>query len=670
MSFPAFRGVVGRDSFTSFAQESGWTRVWKFSRPEVALWVRNPNSGCEICSHSDNRREAEVEVFVWGNPLVASDCEFDESTHVERMPLSCLPGKIARLYQQHGTRAFAFLEGNFSLAVVDPASQSVLLVVDKFGCDDVYIRRHDQSVAFASHPSFVTGPQKRFDAIATAFFLAHEGFVPAPFSLFEGVETVGRAKYWQIKMNAGRLSVESERYWHPSRCSGELSCTDAIQRFHTVLASAVESRLQTLNGILLSGGVDSALLANLAVHDKMRDVLAMTGSIRGSTESEREVYGAAAVASALEVPHHIVSVDPRDDALPGEWMKCVGSWSGGTRTTLPLFYRFAGQMRDIFGTGYSAFSGQMADTLVDNNYTLPSLGYTMRRMFFSSWFLRVLPFARAIAPREGSRGRRALVRTAKMLAGPRLSGMVESLLNGLSSRTRFYEGRVFGFGEMPGRSNKSFPVLTQEGFHKIADWYSSNFLAPIISALSPETFYTNMLELSMDMVMLHLDTRLVLYAFRLGGGNAELPFLDSRVVKVLTGLPYSARGFYRKPKHVIDAQFRSHSYVSGPSATRDKTRRRPPTEKARNAKSFDDLLLAGSLGSYFRELLAQRTALDSVRGLNEFVDEDYIERQLRAFQQGLEDIDCKFISRLAALEFWSQTSCNEAQLILQQAAIA
>lgn len=670
MSFPAFRGVIGRDSLTSFAQESGWTRVWKFSWPEVALWVRNPNRGCEICGHSDNRRETDVEVFVWGNPLVATDCEFDESTHVERMPLSCLAGKIARLYQQHGARTFGFLEGNFSVVVVDRASQSVLLVVDRFGCDDVYVRRHDQSVAFASHASFVTDSRQRFDAAATAFFLAHEGFVPAPFTLFEGVETVGRAKCLQIKMNPGRPSVESKRYWHLPRCRLEMSRAEAVERFHTVLASAVESRLQTHNGILLSGGIDSALLANLIVHDKMRDVVAMTGSIRGSTESECEVRGAAAVASALEIPHHIVSVDPCDDALPGEWMKCAGSWSGGTRTTLPLFYRFAAQMRDIFGAGYSAFSGQMADTLADNNYTLPSVGYMMRRMFFSSWFLRVLPFARAIAPPEGGRGRRVLVRTANMLAGTRISEMVDSLLNGLRSRTRFYEGRVFGFGEMPGRSHKSFPVLTPEGFHKIADWYSSSFLAPVISALSPETFYTDMLELSLDMVMLHLDTRLVLHAFRLGGGNAELPFLDSRVVRVLTGLPYSTRAFYHKPKYVIDARFRRYSYVRGPSGTSDKTRRRPPTENARNVASFDELLLAGSLGSYFRELLAQHAALNSVRGLNEFVDEAYIERQLRAFQRGLEGVDCKFISRLAAIEFWSQTSHNEAPSILQQAAIA
>ena len=644
-------------------------RVWDFAQPEVALWVRNRDGHFEGYSHSRDRRETDTAVSVWGNPFVASDCEFEVETSIERIPPSHLPTKIARLYEQHGTRAFAFLEGNFSLVVADRASRSILLVVDKFGCGDFYIQRRDRSVAFASHPSFLTGSNQRFDATATAFFLAHEGFMPAPVTLFDGIETVGRAKCMRINMSAGKLAVESERYWYPSRSKSEMSSVEAVQRFHTVLASAVEQRLRTHNGILLSGGIDSALLANLIVRHRKRDVVAMTGAVRGSTESEREVNCASAVALALGIPHHVVRLDPCDDVLPEEWMKCVGSWSGGTRVTLPMFYRFAARMRELCGAGYSAFSGQMADTLADNNYTLPSFGYTLRRVLFSSWFCRILPFVRAIAPREGGWARRVLTGTTKMLASPRLFEMAESCLDGMSGETRFYEGRVFGFGEVPGRSHKRFPVLTQNGFHRIADWYSSRFIAPVTSGLNSDTFYPDMFELSMDMVMLHLDTRLVLHAFRLGGGNAELPFLDSRVIKVLTNLPYSARALYRKPKYVIDTQFRRHSYARADDGMKDEAWRQSSAKDLRNA-AFDVLLLAGSLGSYFRELLARRTALDSVAGLNEFVDEAYIERQLSAFRIGLDGVDCKLISRLAALEFWSQTRRSEESLTLLNAVTA
>lgn len=644
--------------------------MWNFSQPELALWARNSDKGCVLYGHSGGNGETEPAVFVWGKPLVASDCEFDEKTRIERIPLQRLPQRIASLYERYGTRAFAFLEGNFCLVVVDRKLQSILLVVDKFGCDDLYICRRDLCLAFASHPSFVTERDPRFDARATAFFLAQEGFVPAPFTLFEGIETVGRAKYLRIKVSAGKVSIHSERYWFPSQCSVEMSRADAVQQFHAVLAKALESRLQTRNGILLSGGIDSALLANLIVSGRKCDVVAMTGSIRGSSESETEVHRAAAVAQDLGIPHHVVNVNPRDESLPSEWTRCIGSWSGGTRTTLPLFSRFASRMRDIYGTGYSTFSGQMADTLADNNFTLPSIGYTMRRLFFSPWFLKILPFARTIVPHKAGWARRVLSDITRLFASPRLFEMAESALDGLSHQTRFYEGRSFGFGEMPGRSHKVAPGLSQEGFERIADWYSSNFVAPVVSRLSSETFYTDMLELSLDMVMLHLDTRLVLHAFRLSGGSAELPFLDSRVVKFLTSLPYSARAFYRRPKYVIDAQFGRHAYARGGRKTESKTGARCPAEKLRKLASFEELLLAGSLGSFFRELLARGTALSLAPGLDEFVDEAYIERQLRAFQRGLDGVDCKFISRLAAFEFWSQTNCNEGPLVSSETAIA
>lgn len=670
MSFPAFLGVIGRGGAISFPPGSGWRRVWSFSQPELTMWVRTPEAECETYSHSVEIRETEPAVFIWGEPLVASDCEFDANTQVERIPRSHLPHQITRLYQQYGMRGFAFLEGNFSIVVIDPLSKSVLLVVDKFGCDDLYVHRGDLGIAFASHPSLIAGPCQRFNPAATAFFLAHEGFVPAPFTLFEDIETVGRAKCLRININEGRPSIHSERYWSPSRFNTKMSRVDAVQRFHSALASAIESRRQTQNGILLSGGIDSALLANLATCRKTSYVVAMTGAIRGSAESEIEVRRAAIVASALGISHHIVTLDPRDDTLPGEWMECVSSWSGGTRMTLPLFYRFATHMRKICGAGYSAFSGQMADTLADNNYTLPSLGYAMRRILFSSWFLKVLPLARSIAPRKSSAASRGLIRAVKGIFGRRFSEMTVSLLDGLSSKAQFYEGRVFGFGEMPGRSCSGFPVLTKKGFDKIADWYSSNFIAPVIAQLDSDTFYSEMLELSLDMVMLHLDTRLVLHAFRLGGGSAGLPFLDSRVVKVLTNLPYSARAFYRRPKYVLDVQFRRNAYARADRNMEKHTHRRSSVAKSRNAKSFDELLLEGSLGVFFRRLLAGRTALHSVRGINEFVDESYIEQQVNAFRRGIDGINCKFISRLAALEFWSQTNRNQAPVALQQAAIA
>jgi asparagine synthetase B (glutamine-hydrolysing) len=674
MMFPAFLGVVGetdgRDRPTSSIHESGWRRMWDFTDLKLALWIRDADSAGRCCGRSTQDRETGPAVFVWGQPLVASDCEFTAETRVQRIATLDLPNRIAGLYQKRGTEAFALLEGNFVLVVCDRASRSVFLVADKFGCDDAYVRRLDRGFMFASHPSLLAGPLWRFDATATAFFLAHEGFAPAPFTLFEGINTVGRAKMLRIKSTGDGLTAESGRYWSPSRAVAAISRTDAVDEFHRLLTSAIATRCRKRNGILLSGGIDSALLANLIANREGSELLAMTGAVCGHADSELEVRRAAEVSSALRITHAPLYLNPRDEALPEEWAKCTASWSGGTRITLPLFYRFATRMRERLGEGHVAFSGQMADTLADNNYTLPSLGYATRRMLFSSWFLKIMAIAGMVAPRKTSGRGLLLTRTINACVDSRTAEMTASLLDGLSSNTRFYEGRMFGFGEMPGRSATNFPVLSEDGFERIADWYSSNFVVPMVSRLSPETFYGHMMELSMDMAMLHLDTRLVLHAFRLSGGNAELPFLDSRIVKFFAGLPYSARAFYRRPKYVIDAQFEKHGYVRpGPDKRNGSDPSLQPRE-SRGGASFEELLLGGSLGAYFRELLGRRTLLDHVPQLREFVDESYYERQIRAFQLGFADVDYRFISRAATLELWSQTLRDEPELVLQAATIA
>jgi hypothetical protein len=665
MTFPVFFGVVSgsvqRGVQPLEPRASGWDCKWDISKPQFALWTRD----LERAFNQDDLvpgREMDLRIFIWGKPLLASGSSFDTDTIVERVKPSQLPEKIASLYQRYGTHAFALLEGNFSIVIFDPASRTTLLVVDKFGCEDIYFQQSEESFAFASHPSLLVDSFTPLDPLAAAFFLAHEGFVPAPFTLFEGVASVGRAKFVRIKTSVGGISVESERYWAPSRITANESTMTPVDEFHGVLAGAVALRRQERNGILLSGGADSSLLANLLPRRRGYELLAMTGAVRGHAESELEMQRAAELSSALGIPHESIYLHPQDESLPDEWVKCTGSWSGGTRITLPLFYRLATKLRELVGDGCTAFSGQMADTLADNNYTLPSFGYTARRILFSSWFLEIARIARMPAPRNNTQAGVFLCRVANALAGPRLSEMVASVLDGLSNNVRFYEGRVFGFGEMPGRSAARFPVLTRNGFKMVADWYSSNFVAPVVSRLTPQTFYRDMIDVSMDMVMLHLDTRLVVHALRLGGASAELPFLDSCVVEFFAGMPYAARAFYRHPKYVIDAQFKKHGYLRPDHPHRDElaSQSRPSTS---TASSFEDVLLAGTLGAYFRELLRPQRILDQAPDLFEFMDARYYEQQMQAFRVDLPGVDCKFICRLAALELWAQARASAVSVL-------
>ena len=339
-----------------------------------------------------------------------------------------------------------------------------------------------------------------------------------------------------------------------------------------------------------------------------------------------EIGKAAALAASLNVPHAAIVVDPRDESLPEEWAICSNSMTG-IRVQLPLFHRFGTFLRERLGEGYGVLSGQMADTVADNNYTSPSAGYMMRRAFFSPWFMSLLPALRRLVPSTiglAGRGVRRILRSARQ---DRVAGMWESVLDGMEGTERFYDGRLFGYGEMPGRAPAYFPSVRASGFDVMADWYSARFIAPAIADITPTNFYRNMIELNLDMVMLHLDTRPVFQVFRIAGGSAQLPFLDSRVVNFFCSLPYSARAFWRKPKSVIANQFERQNLV-----------RAKKTAAPSSASPFcspEQLLLSGSLGAYFRELLGRHTIPDRAPGLFDVLDERFFHDQIQRFRTGI-----------------------------------
>jgi hypothetical protein len=221
---------------------------------------------------------------------------------------------------------------------------------------------------------------------------------------------------------------------------------------------------------------------------------------------------------------------------------------------------------------------------------------------FSSWFLRLMPMGAALAPAPKGRLGKATVASVQGTLGARLAGMIASVFDGLRSRERFYGGRLFGYGEMPGFAEAQFPILNERGFEQVTDWYCANFVRPTIADLDVNDFYRSMIELSMDMVMLHLDSRVVFHAMRMNGGRAELPFMDARVVNFFGSIPYSARTFYRQPKDIIRSQAALKELLSKVPAERT-------LPAPREDMSIEELLARGSLGAYFRELLGDLTFL-------------------------------------------------------------
>jgi hypothetical protein len=639
-----FSGRIG--SRSGFEPQEHEVPVCNYVMRRFQITASGDHARSASAWHNFLDRQSSPSVFVAGSLYMGSDAEYGESTRVAPLPIVSAPDAIARRYEADGPAAFALLDGDFSLVLWDPKSESAYLVVDKLGCNDIYLRQDGDSILFASDPWELIADEEPFDPLAVSFLLAHEGFVPSPFTLSRNVRSIGRSRFARVSVRGGNLQCEIESYWFPGARWNMGSTKAAREKMFALLSDAISIRQGDRTALLLSGGVDSSVILNLAAAERHREMLALTGSIKGWDQGEAEIAHSRALAADFGVPHDAVVLDPNDESLPGESLLCTTSWMNGARLTLPLWRRFALHLRERLGEGYNIIAGQTADTLADNNYTCSSPGYRARRALFSPWCLRAMPVVRAMSPRPNGAFGRAVVSAAKSAAGPRLAHMVESVLGGIANRETFYAGRVFGYGEMPGAAARYFPMLTPSGFGDVVDWYSGNFVKPLVDNLTAQNFYRQMIQMSMDMNMLHLDSRLLFHIYRQEGGRAQLPFMDARAVTYFGSLPASARAIYREPKHVIRALLRRNGmrYRPRPSGG----------AAAKCAKSQEQILLEGAIGAWYRELLRTPALPGRAPGLFDIIDEQFFETQIRNFVAGKGRTSYRFIAKLGSLEVWSR----------------
>ncbi|MGB7722565.1 MAG: asparagine synthase-related protein, partial [Bryobacteraceae bacterium] len=586
-----------------------------------------------------------ITVILAGVPQLASDANFNESTSVSRVHPDRLPFVIANLYESVGIDCVARLEGDFALIIIDRRITRVMLVTDKFGIRDIYVRETHEGLCFASDLHLLSSEDVRLDGLSVAFYIAQEGFFPAPYTLLEGVRTLGRAAILEVNTSDG-VHAEQRRYWRPSSAWSIGAVGDPLRSFPKLLNDTLDLVPgDSAFGLLLSGGVDSSLLAAAASRSGKR-FIALTGTVRGYTAGEREILNARHVAEALGVRHRSVILDPDSSDLPERWRESAQAWTVGTRVSFPLWLEFGRELSGEIGPGFSVVTGQMADTVADNNYTNSSNGYRLRRMFYSPGFFQALPILGLLTPGPNSTVGRLSAAAVARAAGAQVGEQFRSLLGGMQTRQAWLEGRLFGFGEFPGRSAAAFPILRPESVDRVAEWYSNAFLCPLLEGLDTKNFYARLFEMSLNMCMLHLDTRVVFRAASMMGGQAFMPFLTARMVNYFMSLPYSARSLLKPPKWVI-AETRRRYLPSVGITT-------PPNDDY-NDKSVETLLLDGSLGEYFRQILAAPSFPSLGPAVMTLLREDYLEEQLRRLKRRSEGTDARLIIRLAALETWSRS---------------
>jgi asparagine synthase (glutamine-hydrolysing) len=218
---------------------------------------------------------------------------------------------LVHLYEQHGDGFAERLRGMFAIAVWDARRRRLVLARDAFGIKPLYYRDDGAELLFASELRAL--PRGEVDREALEAFLAFNS-VPGPLSIFAGTRKLppGHLLVWKDG------KVELSRFARPAPVDAE----DVRDEDEDELAEELRARLRDSVrahliadvpvGVLLSGGVDSGLLAALAAQESGEAV--HTFSIGFEESSFDELEDARAVAAQYATDHRELMLRP-DAAL-------------------------------------------------------------------------------------------------------------------------------------------------------------------------------------------------------------------------------------------------------------------------------------------------------------------------------------------------------------------
>src|SRR5262249_53768049 len=171
----------------------------------------------------------------------------------------------------HGPQAIRRFRGMFALAVGDPTEGRLLLARDPFGIKPLYFARNpdlggEWSLVFASEIRAILASgllgKPRLNPHTPAC-IAWNGFMVSPETAIVGVEAMWPGQFRVFDL-LGKEQL-SERYWTVAPF-GEAGPLVGEEELAEILDESVRLHLASVVplGVFLSGGVDSATVANLA----------------------------------------------------------------------------------------------------------------------------------------------------------------------------------------------------------------------------------------------------------------------------------------------------------------------------------------------------------------------------------------------------------------------
>jgi asparagine synthase (glutamine-hydrolysing) len=294
---------------------------------------------------------------------------------------------LLRALSVWGERALEELDGMFALAFYHAASRRVLLARDPQGIKPLYVARLPGAILFASEVRALLASgavPSDLDPAGIACYLAY-GAPQDPLTIHRAIRSMAAGSFeW---LDAGSLegrSARLRRYWRfPDIVARAEAETAVVRRVRSLLEDSVRHQCiaDVPLGVFLSGGIDSASMAALAVGSQG---IASTFAVGYQVAGVIDETGAAAESAAVLGTHHFQTIVDDDWVMLqwSEWLKAADRPSIDGLNT----YIVSGAVRDRDIT--VALSGLGADELFGGYPTFRQVPRLQKAMRAISWIPR------------------------------------------------------------------------------------------------------------------------------------------------------------------------------------------------------------------------------------------------------------------------------------------
>lgn len=226
---------------------------------------------------------------------------------------------ILESYLAWGEECLPRLNGMFAFALYDNRQKRLLVARDPAGEKPLFYRHDKGALTFASEiKALLADPAcpRELDVTSLDYYLAY-GYVPGTRCVLRGIQKLpqGHALSFDVVSGAARIWA----YWSlPASAPSAATDDELLAELERLLSDSVRLRLiaDVPVGIMLSGGIDSSLVAAMAARVSSRRVKTFTISFPGYGSYDEAPY-ARAVARHFDTEHVELAAEPASvDLLP------------------------------------------------------------------------------------------------------------------------------------------------------------------------------------------------------------------------------------------------------------------------------------------------------------------------------------------------------------------